>query len=194
MLKPMILPIQITTLVVFLLAVGLYGFLRYRTKYQKSAAMLSVFFAIIAFIPALIATGFAVDAVRYGIFTYQTATQVQDPYVLLPASAKDITLHKYASGHEVMFSVSQAELVAWMVKVTQKLRGYNQNATSFVRDDTLSDPQIAGQFWSLDFGKLNWEYPPDVICYKGWHSQRGTGFDIWYSPSTQRAFIRASYW
>jgi len=193
MLKPILLPLQITAIVLFLLAAAVYVYLNRRSKNQTTAIVLAGIFGLVAFVPALIGIGFVVDMVRYGTFTYESARQIQDPSVQLPAQAQDIELHKSASGHEVMFSVSHSELQTWMSDLTKQRRSYT-DATPFVRDETLNAPATAIGFWEMEFGQRGWECPKDVIRYQGWHSGRGAGFDVWYSPVAERAFIRASYW
>ena len=187
----MILPVQIACLTTMLVVASVYLLLwRYRSvavAMQGAAAA-----AVVSFIPILMIVGEIVDSRRYGQFQFERAAEVGDPYVRLPDSATGITLHKYASGHEVRFTVDPPALANWMESVAQSRRDESGKPTPFQESPTDWD-RGATRFQNA-FGRHGWTMPDDIVRYDGWRSPRGGGFDVWYSPSAQEGYIRAGYW
>ncbi len=136
--------------------------------------------------------GLIVDAIRYGQFEYRTAAEIDDPYVEIPHNSTEITLHKYASGHEVRFTSEQEDLVTWMHSVVNR-RQQLANATPFEKYQALKGDDLQ-RLWDHDFGRRHWPMPDDVVRYQGSRSARGSGFDVWYSPSSRTGYVRAGYW
>lgn len=187
MFAPIVLPVQLTFLVMAILAMVLSVALRRYTKNYLFATFAICFFATI---PMLFCVGFIVDSLRYGEFHYATATGLNDGYVELPKSATEITLHKYASGHELKFKTTKTSLESWMNELTNKRREFSK-ATPFQqvpRSDFRSeefDPRLS---------RHGWICPDDAVLYEGWRSGRGSGFDVWFSEKQQTAYISAAYW
>ena len=187
MFAPVVLPIQIT----FFLMVALAFALTFAFRRFTNQPVLASFGACCALgIPILFLVGAIVDSFRYGKFLHPDASKLNDGYVQLPADATEITLHKYASGHELKFTTNKIALETWMDSITEKRRRYT-DATPFVLDQP-SDNQ--SQEFADDFRRHGWKYPNDAVKYRGWRSARGGGFDVWYSESEHLAFIRAGYW
>lgn len=138
----------------------------------------------------LFVIGSVVDSIRYGEFHHLDATRLNDGYVQLPVDATEITLHKYASGHEMKFKTTGTSLESWMTELTKQRQAYS-NATPF-KLDVRSD--FDAEEFENHFGEHGWRYPDDAVVYRGWRSGRGAGFDIWYSDREQSAYIRAAYW
>jgi len=92
---PVVLPVQITFLMMLTLVVALPFLLRRFTKYQVLASFGTC--AVLG-IPIFFATGSIVDSIRYGEFQHNDATRLNDGYVEVPSDATKIILHKFASG------------------------------------------------------------------------------------------------
>lgn len=188
MFAPVVLPFQITVVVFVVALVAIRILLR-----RKTALAIALLFSFLLFVPSCIGIALIVDAIRYGQFEYATATEIDDPYVKIPKSARSITLHKYSSGHEIRFACEYEELVTWMKSVDDR-RNQFAATTPFELDKGLVDAKVRRQSFGNLFARHGWSMPDDVVHYKGWRSARGSGFDVWYSPSNSTGFIRDGYW
>ena len=187
MFAPVVLPVLITCMVLLVLAIGLSLCLHRVTNHP---ILISILVCAILGIPILLLVGEIVDSIRYGEFHHVDASELNDGYILLPPDATNITVHKYASGHELKFKTTKKSLESWMDKVTKERREY-ANATPFELEERSElDPQV---FEHL-FGKHGWHYSDDTVVYGGWVSDRGGGFDVWYSEKRKTAFIQGRYW
>ena len=104
---PVVLPLQITFFVMLGLVVGLPFLYRRFTKHPVLASLGTC--ALLGF-PMLFAIGSIVDSFRFGEFQHGDAKRLNDGYVQLPTDATEITLHKYASGHELKFKTTKAAI------------------------------------------------------------------------------------
>lgn len=188
MFAPIVLPFQITLVILVVVLVSIGVFLR-----RKSAKAIALIFSFILFIPSCAGVAFVVDAFRYGQFNYTSATDFRDPYVEIPKNAKSITLHKYSSGHEMRFTCEPEELASWMEAVDKHRKNFI-DYEPFELDEGLASNEDRNRFFESHFGRHGWKMPDDVVCYKGWRSGRGSGFDVWYSPTTKTGFVNAGYW
>ncbi|MDZ4686148.1 MAG: hypothetical protein SH850_13865 [Planctomycetaceae bacterium] len=194
MFAPMILPLQLTcVLIVILFVVIVVSPLGRSTRRQRIGWFLlgSPFL----FIAAILIVGFLVDAVRYRTFQYAQAADIRDPYVRLPKSATNVTVNKYASGHEARFSVTKAELLSWFDEEWKRVCVYSQPRNN--ADYQAGHPEASAQTGhTLDprFETLGWEPLPDVVYFCGPVSGRGGGFTVYYSESRQLAYLRHAYW
>jgi len=183
MFGPAILPVQLT--VVFLLVSTLIAVAPLSRFGHRPRKILrnSCFASIILFVPACLGIGFLIDLLRYGEFSFHTAAEVSDPYVKLPVEATEITLFKFASGHDVRFRISVADLKKWMAVAST-----DRNEGRF-RIDATSRPGVPQLFQ-----RHGWTVSDDVDFYQGTYSPRGAGFDVWYSPEQGVAYLHATYW
>ena len=188
LLAPIVLPFQITVLVFVVALVAIGVFFR-----RKTAFAIALMFSFILFIPSCIGIAFIVDAVRYGHFEYATAVEISDPYVDVPKNARSVTLYKYSSGHEIRFASEKEELEKWMEAVDNRRKDF-MAYKPFTRDNAIVENEGRKQSFESLFGRRGWSMPDDVVRYSGWRSARGSGFDVWYSPSTRTGFIHAGYW
>jgi hypothetical protein len=188
LLAPIVLPFQITVVLFVVALVSIGVFLR-----RKSAIAIAMMFSFILFIPSCAGIAFVVDAFRYGQFDYTVATDIRDPYVDIPKNAKSITLHKYSSGHEMRFICEPGELITWMEVVDNHRKNWIDYKPFKLDEGLISNDGRKRSFENL-FGRRGWTMPDDVMCYNGWRSGRGSGFDVWYSPTTKTGFVHAGYW
>ncbi|HET6425123.1 MAG TPA: hypothetical protein VFG20_15660 [Planctomycetaceae bacterium] len=194
MLAPLVLPLQITCVVVGLLSLIVAMLWQRIAKRPRISFFLMLVTSIGLFVPTLLVVSLIVDEARYGKQEFATGAQVVDRYVEVPASATNIILHKYASGHELRMNVDEDALLAWMDAVTKKSQQFARDATPFEKDESFGRGEYFRHIWKTRFAKYGWEAPPDIVQYKGWRSARGSGFDVYYSPQSQTAFISAAYW
>lgn len=187
----MILPLQITCVIVLLVVAGTYRVLR-RSRKVAPAAQLAAATGVVAVVPILFLVSGIVDSFRYGVFRFERAAEIGDPHVLLPESATGITLHKFGSGHEVRFTIDPPGLASWMESVANRRRDQLGQPTPF--QEQPKDGHGDLRDFENEFGRNGWTMPADVVRYRGWRWPTGAGFDVWYSPSTQEGYIRAGYW
>lgn len=188
MLAPIVLPFQITAVVFIVALVGLGILLR-----RKTAFAIVLMLSFVLFIPSCAGIAFIVDAFRYGQFEYTSAAEIRDHYVDIPMNASSVTLHKYSSGHEIRFNCEPEELAAWTEAVDSRRKDAFDYRPFKLDEGAISNDSRKQSFESL-FGRRGWSMPDDVVCYKGWRSRRGSGFDVWYSLENKTEFVRAGYW
>jgi hypothetical protein len=184
MFAPATLPLQVTFLVLVLLAITLPLLL---SRYTKNSVPIGCGICLLGSLPTLFIVGAVIDSIRYGEFQFDTAGAIEDGYVELPADATRITLHKYASGHELRFATSRQSLESWMEDWVERRSKYNGDVTPFKRSHSTLG-------FSDRFGQHGWERPNDTIAYRGWRAPEGAGIDVWYSDAEGIAFISDSYW
>lgn len=181
---PAALPIEYTFYILVAMVVTMPFALR---RFTKHPILLSLGVCAISSLPLLLAVGAIIDSYRYGEFYFDNAGALNDSYVELPHGVTNITLRKYASGHEVKFQTSKLPLEKWMSDLTDRRSEYS-DAVPFLIENSGN-----AQGFQNDFGTA-WIYPSDAVLYRGWRSGRGAGFDVWFSEENQTAYINASYW
>jgi hypothetical protein len=191
MLAPIILPLQLTLLLFAAITVVVVS--RGKSGEKRVQRFLVCFFAgIILFVPVLFGVGYLVDSVRYGEFHYADGSKIRDrKYIELPRKATDITVHKYASGHEARFTVSEADLKSWL---DEYWRTHPWVRKPEVRDNEPEAQPMSAEEFARQFGRHNWEFMSDLKRYPGPTSARGGGFTLWHSPSRNVAYLAAGYW
>ncbi|MBS0266703.1 MAG: hypothetical protein JSS02_32545 [Planctomycetes bacterium] len=184
MLEPLVTGFNVAILVMFFVFLGAVSILPNYGYPPRKALKLACILSAVLFIPSCFGISLLVEFVRNGRFTYQTAIEITDPKVKLPPSATDITLFKYASGHDARFKVSNADLSQWL-ESNQANRKENRPDGSF------------GARVPAHFSKYGWpsnDDENDLEEYSGPIAETGAGFDIWYSPKNGTAYLHCGYW
>jgi hypothetical protein len=192
MLWPIVLPFQITSLVLLALIV-LATLAAPLLKWRRLPTFVGVLvFSLIAFIPSCVGIMNVVDSRRFGVYNYQTFNEVKDFRVerYLPSAARDITVDKYAQGFRARFTITQAELDAYMDEVWNSYGKWSV----VKRGEMSAMALIDRQSHELRFGDLGWDYLDDATEIYGPTAGNGAGFSIWYSPSKRVAYERGGYW
>ena len=161
MFAPAILPFQITLCVGFFLVVGAIVFLPRFGYRRRSVAGIAAVGAIVLFIPSCFGISLIVDFFRYGTFHYAGAAEIPERHIRFPASATDITVFKYASGHDARFSISKGDLLAWI----ESFRG-------------RKDLKFAKAFGHRCYQR-GWPAYDDLEQYDGPYAANGAGFSAW---------------
>lgn len=179
MLYPLIFPLQLTAAFVVGTCVVLGVVLALKRVNAVKGVVAVIATLVLAPIPVLLATAWVVDMFRYGTFTYATASEITDGHVKLPPSASNITVVKYASGHQARFQVAEQELVAWL---------------STIPRPQGSAPKYGPEDFSARFAEYGWLPPADIRFLEGPRAANGGGFNVWFSPSAATAWLDAGYW
>jgi hypothetical protein len=113
--------------------------------------------------------------------------------VTIPKSATEITLNKRSYGHRIRFHVEESKLLEWMSDVAIQ-HASDDKIAMFTLDESTDSNQMENYLWHSSFGDLSWTMPDDLVRYDGYHSRRGAGIDVWYSPKLKVGFARCNYW
>lgn len=185
---PVVLPFQLTIVAYLVLAVGaLILQLKYGFRPRK-VVLSSCLVSVSLFIPSCIGIELVVDLVRFGKFSYDSATQVKDRHVRIPASATQITLFKWHAGHDARFAISNDDLMEWLQDYHVE-RDSSKISLDFNARDRLDLP--------MHFRERGWpasEHMEDLKKYNGPRAQNGGGFDVWYSRKYRIAYLYGNYW
>ena len=184
MLEPLILGLNISILVVFFVFFGAVSILPYYGYPRRKVLTVACMLSVVLFIPSCVGISLIVEFVRYGRFTYQGAVEITDAKVQLPPSATEITLFKYASGHDARFKVSKEDLSQWLES--------NQADRSEKRPDGTLGASVPAHF-----SKYGWPSNADkndLEKYVGPIAETGAGFVVWYSPKNGIAYLHCGYW
>ena len=192
MLWPLILPIQITAVILLglgLLTIACAPWLKLKRGAAFSWALLV---ASLLFIPSCAGIMTVLDSVRFGTFHHASFAEVDDFRVerYLPPAAADIRLRKHMQGFDAKFRISESNLDRYLESLWDEYgdfsiisrREYEQAKQGTTQPAPfLDNPQ---------------EWPPltKPVEYKSPMAPNGAGFTIWYSKEDGVAYERASYW
>ncbi|WP_404308104.1 hypothetical protein [Neorhodopirellula lusitana] len=202
MLAPVVLPFQITCLI--LVVVWFAGVIWLRAPKRVGLLTLAVAFA---FIPSCTGVMFVVDAYRYGRFEYESTADIpSDGYIELPDAATDITLFRHGAGNFARFSIDTGELHGW-IDQQRSLQPELNAGLSWDNRENVDDEQatqheyirtemlvLNQELFALRFPETGWQYDPTMIQAQVSRSRRGGGYTIWHVPATGDTYLSASYW
>ena len=178
MFAPVVLPFQITCVVMILFLI--IGLLRSNGGKAKVVVVCS---SLLLFIPSCTAVMFAVDQFRYGRFEYASRSEMpEDGYIELPPTAQKITLYRNGAGHWAKFAIETSALMEWIEKMRALRPGLK---TDLDGDEWVNNaiPQIQAEMGKLyaeefanRFPDTGWQYKPSMNRYYVNRSDRGGGF------------------
>lgn len=188
MLAPMILPLQITFVLYFVLVPVVLA--KCEQKKIRIQAIISLF---ASFPVATIGIGRVVDCFRYGEFHVSHSSGIKDPYVRLPSEATQILLHKSASGHAVRFSSDREVFLEWLAKEYVRRNPHSRRSPYTPAATNLEERARRIRF-SIDFKDYGWKMPMDIQLYEVPYANSKRSMEVWYSHSEGRGYNRTSYW
>ncbi len=193
MFQPILLPFFLT-IVLMAALVAAATFCAPRLKMRREAAFnLATLLALVAFIPACAGIGFAVDKFRFGTFAYAKFEDVNDYRVeqFLPPAARDITVHKYASGFVAKYRIAEPELRAFLDELWAK----HGDQSDLKRSDFATDSTLDEQLHAVHFGREHGRpFVPGMKHHQSPVAPTGAGCTLWYSAAEGIAYSRATYW
>ncbi len=192
MLWPIVLPFKITFCIVagFVTAAVLLSPL-FKWKLGKTV-LVSVFIGLLAFAPICAGIGSILDSRRFGVFHYDTYSEVQDFRIerYLPPKAREITLDKSAMGHRAKYSITFDELTEYLDALWIK-----SNGRSAVPRDQLNDGEKeTSDRFEHRFEGLDWAMPETALHFHSPVQSDGGGADYFFDAKTNTVFQHAGYW
>ncbi len=190
MLWPVILPFQITCLLlttgVVLLTVyaSVFRWKRWRTF------LISALLALLAFIPSCVGIMFLVDGTRFGNFEFATFKDINDPRAkrYLPPTATAIKMNLQASGYRAQYRISDEELRTFVDRLWEKSDGSARKTRQEIHGIDFSE-----EVKDL-FGDLSWEPIGHVVSYQSPTAADGGGAVYYFDPSQGVVYQGTVYW
>jgi hypothetical protein len=192
MLWPFVLPLKIT----FYLMTGLVALLTVCAPIMKwkraTVFAYSTSVACIAFIPSCTGIKELIDAHRFGVFHYESFTEVQDMRIerFLPPKSRDITLEKNAMRHRAKYSLSEPDLKAYLDEQWDKYGEYSASS----RDQLRDGESVSAEEFADIFGDLGWPPPRNITQMHSPMEADGGGATYYFEPGSGTVFHRAGYW
>jgi hypothetical protein len=184
----MVLPFKLTCASLFLLVV--YAGIRGRSDQENvgKALVKAGLLGLIAFVPACVALNMAIDARRFGTFEYGQSVEIRDQRIhrYLPSAATDITLHKYNSGYQAKYRISEKDLIDCLDSVWAK---YGDQSVH-----TRKEPEPAYQPSLRSFEELGWAPLEDPIRLGSPRAGNVAGADYYFDRATGTVYQRSGYW
>jgi hypothetical protein len=188
---PVVLPFQLTLVVMGMLVVVRTYLATSKGRRPVGTFVMTTGLALLCFIPSCTAIGLLVDTRRFGLGHYPMHQAISNFHApqLIPKAAREISIDKFASGHRANFKVGRADLEEWLDDLWKE----HGNDSTLQRDRVRSSDFIATDF-PEEFLAYGWKPAIEMTKYASPVSPRGAGFEIWYSPSDEIACQRCSYW
>lgn len=192
MLWPLVLPLKITFWC-FAWLVATVTLLAPLFKWKRGTAFLASFvLAAVAFIPSCTAVMSVIDQRRFGAFHYTSFAEVNDLRVerYLPPQASDITLDKYAMGHRAKYSISEADLRAYVDGLWRRYGEYS----AIPRDELDDGATVKYEEFRHWFAGLDWPPIELAIVCRSPVERDGGGATYYFDPEAGVAYHHAGYW
>lgn len=193
MLWPVVLPFQITCCVLLFAVVALTAFAA-PTTWGRGKALLCYFaVALLAFVSAYVGVRTAVDAVRFGDFSYASYNDVSDSRALryLPETATDIQMRKHANGYLARYELSSDELTSYLNGLWRQ-----HGDRSAVKRGELSDEgeSVDPRSFEMIFGDVGWVCPPAATIHFSPRESDGGGATYYVDSGSNLVFQRTAFW
>ena len=191
MLWPVVLPFKIT----FCLLAGIVALVTIASPLIKwkpiKTFLITSCIAVAGFIPSCAAIMSVIDSRRFGVFQYQTLSEVDDMRVelFLPPQAKNITVDKYGAGHRAKYSISRDELDAFI----DGLWTNHGDRSMIQRNELEPGIPVAGDTFDFMFKDLGWPPFDNAVELHGPVASDGAGATYFFDPATKTAYHRAGY-
>lgn len=193
MLYPVVLPFQITILVLAIAVVAITTLAPLLKWKRGKTFLITSLVALVAFIPSCTGIMFVVDEFRFGHFEYQTYKDIDDfrPQRYLPTAATSITMYKIDSGFRARYSISEPDFRAYVDGLWEK----------YGRFSAVKREQLSGEGSSVDadelqrrFRGLGWKPLANAIKYHSPRERDGGGATYYFDADAGMVYQRTDYW
>ena len=190
---PLILPFQITCGVLLAAVVALTALVPPKTWGRFKTFTLYSTIAMIAFIPSCTGIMIAVDAVRFGDFTYASYDDIPDfrSQRYLPELAADIRMRKHSNGYLARYKISAHDFESYLDELWNKYGEYSAVERGGFHDD---QKPIKPEAFNMTFGDLGWDCPPNGIVYYSPSEGDGGGATYYVDTKAGVVFQRTGFW
>lgn len=192
MLWPLVLPLQITCCILaVVIAAGTVVAPSLKRSRRKTFVVLTIV-SFVLFIPSCAGVTAIVDAYRFGTFQYSAFGDLQDFRVerYIPKVARNITVNKYAMGHEAKYSIAESELKSYLDQLWDT---YGKN--SAIPRDQLNDGAVASaDKLKAEFAGLNWPLLENAVELHSPVEGDGGGATYYFDKESSVVYHRAGYW
>ena len=190
---PIVLPFQITCCVLVIAVVVLTLFAPPKNWNRFKKFVLYSIAGLIAFIPSCAGIMTAVDAVRFGDFTYPTYSQISDfrSKRYMPESATDIQMRKHANGYLARYTLSPHEFDSYLNGLWETYGEHSAvDRGEFYDEGKTVDPES----FNSTFDGLGWDCPLNAIVYYSPSESDGGGATYYVDSDSKLVFQRTGFW
>lgn len=193
MLWPVVLPFQITLVLMAVLAfaIAMIGPNRGWTRLQTGVAI--ILFPLVAFVPSCVGIMSLVDAVRFGQFEYDSFRDVKDLGAerYLPRDATNIKMYKHSNGYYAQYSIGVAEFQAYLGELWEK----SGDEWAVKRGERAGEegPADPAEFGG-SFAQLGWKPLLHAMRYQSPREGDGGGATYYYDEQAGIAYQITGYW
>ncbi|QDS98680.1 hypothetical protein [Adhaeretor mobilis] len=190
---PLILPFQITCCVLLVAVVMLTAFASPKAWSRIKTFCLYSALALLAFVPSCTGIMIAVDAFRFGDFSYASYNDISDfrSQRYLPEAATDIQMRRHGNGYFARYKLSSDEFNSYLDNLWQKFGEYSAVERGGFSDEGESvDPES----FAMTFGDLGWDCPPEAIVYYSPSEGDGGGATYYVDSNSGLVFQRTGFW
>lgn len=135
----------------------------------------------------------AVDAVRFGDFSYDSYNDIPDfrSQRYLPENATEIEMRKHANGYYARYKLSTGDFKSYLDGLWKKYGEYAAVARGdFFEEGKSVDPES----FRTTFGDLGWDCPSDAIVYYSPREGDGGGATYYVDSGSDLIFQRTGFW
>jgi hypothetical protein len=190
---PVILPFQITCGVLLVAVVAFIALASPKTWNRVKTFFLYSAIAFIAFIPSCTGIMMAVDAIRFGDFTYASYNDIPDfrSQRYLPEVAADIRMRKHGNGYFARYKISARDFESFLDHLWEKCGEYSAVERGGFFDEGKS---VNPESFNMTFGDLGWDCPSNAIVYYSPSEGDGGGATYYVDVETGVVFQRTIFW
>ena len=190
---PVVLPFQITCCVLFIAVIVLAVYGSPESWSRTKAYLVYSVVALVAFVPSCSGIMMAVDAFRFGDFSYASYDDIRDfrSQRYLPELATDIQMRNYSSGYVARYKLSSDEFNLYLDKLWEK---YGEDS-ALERGELFDEgePVEPGLFYRT-FDGLGWDCPANGIVHHSPTESDGGGAKYFVDSDSGLVYQRTGFW
>lgn len=188
-----VLPFQISCVILLASVLLLTAFLPFKKFGRFISFCIYSGLAVIAFVPVILIVGFAVDSVRFGDFKYASYADIPDDRSrrYMPPNATDIDIHKFVSGYFARYKISEDDFQLYLDELWQ----------TYGDASPIPCKQLGGEPWvvegesiGLPLEDLGWKAPAHLVEYDGPREDDGGGATYYVDIESGVVYQRTGYW
>lgn len=190
---PVILPFQITCGILIVAVVALTALASPKNWTRGKTFLNYSAIAIVAFIPSCASIMMAVDAVRFGDFTYVSFDDIPDfrSQRYLPEVAVDIQMRKHSNGYRARYSISAQDFESYLDHLWEKYGEHSAVKRGGFDDEGDS---VSPESFNRIFGNLGWNCPTNAVVYYSPGERDGGGATYYVDAESGLVFQRTGFW